>query len=71
MASTAKSTGSTALDSVKTQQKVGAGLEQKAAHAKKQKASQPEGADPTHDSPKRHGEKLEQARDAAAGRSKG
>ena len=61
-----------AVDSVKTQQQVGAGQDEKAASAKRQKATQPEGgADPTHDSPKRHGDKLEHARDAAAGRDKG
>jgi hypothetical protein len=63
--------GARALDYVKTQQRVGAGLEEKAAGAKAKEASRREGADPTHDSPKRHGDKLEKARDAAAGRGKG
>ena len=74
MASASKDKGSTqegadALDYVKTQQRVGAGLDKTAAGAKAEKASEPAGgADPTHDSPKRHGDKLETARDAAAGR---
>jgi hypothetical protein len=64
--------GAKALDYVKTQQRVGASLDKKAAGAKAKAASRPaQGADPTHDSPKRHGDKLEKARDAAAGRSKG
>ena len=54
--------GAAALDNVKTQQKVGANLEKQAAGAKS------EAGDPTHDSPKRHGDKLGNARDAAAGR---
>jgi hypothetical protein len=63
--------GAKALDYVKTQQRVGAGLDEKAASAKADKASQPaEGADPSHDSPKRQGDKLENARDAAAGHGK-
>ena len=59
--------GAKAVDYVKTQQRVGAALDEKAAHAKAEQASKPQGADPTHDSPKRHGDKLEKARDAAAG----
>ena len=40
--------------------------------AKAKETSRPaQDADPTHDSPKRHGDKLEKARDAAAGRGKG
>jgi hypothetical protein len=62
--------GAKALDYVKTQQKVGADLEEKAAAAKAREASG-QGGDPAHDSPKRHGDKLENARDAAAGRTKG
>ena len=66
---TAKDKGANALDDVKTQPQVGAGQDAKAPGAKK--AAQPEGsADATHDSPKRHGDKLEHARDAAAGRDK-
>jgi hypothetical protein len=64
------SKGARALDYVKTQQKVGAGLEEKAAGAKAKAATKPAQGDPTHDSPKRHGDKLEKARDAAAGRAK-
>ena len=76
MAGTSKDKGSgkgaKALDYVKTQQRVEAGLEEKAAGAKAKRASRPaSGADATHDSPKRHGDKLENARDAAAGRGKG
>ncbi len=71
MAGASKKKGANALDYVKTQQQVGAGPEEKAARAKEQQASQPEGgADPTHDSPKRHGDKLEHARDEAVGRGK-
>ena len=62
--------GATAVDYVKTQQKAGAALEEQAARAKAEQASKA-GADPTHDSPKRHGDKLEKARDAAAGTRKG
>ncbi|HEX2727806.1 MAG TPA: hypothetical protein VHN20_18430 [Beijerinckiaceae bacterium] len=65
-----KTPGATALDYVKTDQKIEAGLAAKEAAAKAGKAAQPGGADPTHDSPKRHGDKLEHARDAAAGRGK-
>jgi hypothetical protein len=63
--------GARAVDYVKTQQKVGAGIEEKAARAKAEQAAKPEqDADPAHDSPKRHGDKLEHARDAAAGHGK-
>ena len=63
--------GAKALDFVKTQQQAEAGLEKKAASAKAETAAKPaQGADPAHDSPKRHGDKLETARDAAAGRRK-
>jgi hypothetical protein len=70
MASGAKGRdGASALDYVKTQQKVGAVLEEKAARATAEHASRPEqSADPSHDSPKRQGDKLETARDAAAGK---
>ncbi len=70
MAGAAKDKGAKALDYVKTQQQVGAGLQETAAGAKKSKASQAQGGDPAHDSPKRHGDKLEHARDEAAGRGK-
>ncbi len=64
--------GATAVDYVKTQHKAGAALEEQAAHAKAEQASEPaDGGDPAHDSPKRHGDKLENARDAAAGTRKG
>ena len=64
--------GAKALDYVETQQQAKAELSQQEAGAQAQKAARPrEGADPTHDSPKRQGDKLEKARDAAAGRSKG
>jgi hypothetical protein len=66
-----KDKGAKALDYVKTQQQVGAGQDEKAANARERKAAQPAGSgDPAHDSPKRHGDKLEHARDAAAGRNK-
>ena len=72
MASAAKdkSPGDRALDSVKTDEKIDARLAEKEAAAKADKAAK-RGADPTHDSPKRHGDKLEHARDAAAGHEKG
>ena len=64
--------GARAVDYVKTQQEVGADLEEKAARVKAEQASKPaQGADPARDSPKRHGDKLEHARDAAAGNGKG
>ena len=64
--------GAKALDYVKTEQQAEAGLKKQAASAKEEKASRASqgGADPTHDSPKRHGDKLENARDAAAGGGK-
>jgi hypothetical protein len=66
-----KPPGAKALDYVKTEQKVDARLSEKAAAAKAAKASRPDRkTDATHDSPKRHGDKLEHARDAAAGRGK-
>jgi hypothetical protein len=70
MVGASKHKGAKALDDVRTQQQVGAGLEKKAASVKEQEAAQPERGDPAHDSPKRHGDKLEHARDEAAGRSK-
>jgi hypothetical protein len=64
--------GAKALDYVQTQQRIGAGLEKKTAGAKAKEASRrAQGGDPSHDSPKRHGDKLENARDAAAGGLKG
>ncbi len=60
-----KDKGAKALDYVKTQQQVGAGQAEKAAREQKEAAG-----DASHDSPKRHGDKLEHARDAAAGRGK-
>jgi hypothetical protein len=60
--------GGTALTSVKTQRAVEAGAEEKAARAKAKGAAKPAGSG---DSPKRQGDKLERARDAAAGRPKG
>ncbi|HEX8665068.1 MAG TPA: hypothetical protein VF744_13660 [Beijerinckiaceae bacterium] len=61
--------GAAALDYVKTQRAAEAKGEEKAARAKASKASKgaPAGSG---DSPKRQGDKLEKARDAAAGRSK-
>jgi hypothetical protein len=58
----------TAVDAVKTRQEAEAELNRKAAAAKAEKAARPSGAPETDDSPKRQGDKLEQARDAAAGR---
>lgn len=54
--------GGSALDNVKTKARVEAKSAAKAAGAKAAKAS--------GDSPKRQGDKLERARDAAAGRAK-
>jgi hypothetical protein len=69
MASTSKDKDS-GRKGVKAQQRVGAGLEKKAGSAKAKQASRAAQGDPAHDSPKRHGDKLENARDAAAGRAK-
>lgn len=44
--------------------------EQEVGPAKAEKAARPSGAPETDDSPKRQGDKLEQARDAAAGKSR-
>ncbi len=67
-----KRKGAKALEYVKTQQRTEAELAKQAATAKEKKASRPvEGAgDPSHDSPKRQGDKLEKATRAAAGRSR-
>jgi hypothetical protein len=62
MTASRKREGATALDYVKTKQRVEAKSAEKAAGAKAAKAS--------GDSPKRQGDKLERARDAAAGRAK-
>jgi hypothetical protein len=67
-ATKAKRGGATALDSVKTKEKVEAGGAKRAAAAKAEQASKPARAG-SGDSPKRQGDKLEKARDAAAGRS--
>jgi hypothetical protein len=65
-----KNPGARAVDYVKTEEEIAAGLAGKEAAAKADKAAKPERGDPTHDSPKRHGDKLERARDAAAGHGK-
>ena len=62
--------GATALDYVKTQQRAEAESDKRGASAKAEKASRAQEADPTHDSPKRQGDKLANARDAAAGKGK-
>ena len=54
---------SVAVDSVKTEQEAKAARDKRAADAKTKQAA-PE----TDDSPKRQGDKLEKARDAAAGK---
>ena len=64
--------GAQAVDYVKTQQRAEASIQEKEASAKTEKASKAvQSTDAAHDSPKRHGDKLETARDAAAGRAKG
>ena len=62
--------GATALDSVKTKEKVEAASAERSAAAKAAKAAKPARAG-SGDSPKRQGDKLEKARDAAAGRRRG
>jgi hypothetical protein len=59
-----------AVDYVKTSQEAEATLDKRAAEAKAKKASGRTEAPETDDSPKRQGDKLERARDAAAGESK-
>ncbi len=59
--------GGRALDYVKTQQEVGAKAAGRAAEEKAAKAARPTAAG---DSPKRQGDKLEKARDAAAGKAR-
>ena len=59
-----------AVDYVKTSQEAEATLEKRAAEIKAKKASRRSDAPETDDSPKRQGDKLEHARDAAAGSGK-
>jgi hypothetical protein len=59
-----------AVDYVKTSQEAEATLEKRAAKTKAQKASRRSDAPETDDSPKRQGDKLEHARNAAAGPDK-
>ena len=59
-----------AVDYVKTSQEAEATLEKRAAETKAKKASRRSDAPETDDSPKRQGDKLERARDAAAGSDK-
>ena len=56
-----------AVDYVKTSQEAEAELERRKAEEKAEKATRPSGAPETDDSPKRQGDKLEQARDTAGG----
>jgi hypothetical protein len=60
--------GATALDAVKTKAKVEAASAGREADARAAEASKPARAG-SGDSPKRQGDKLEKAREAAAGRS--
>jgi hypothetical protein len=61
-------TGAKALDDVKTQHEAEAKRHRRTAGVKAESAGRrAAGADPDHDSPKRQGDKLERARDAAAG----
>ena len=60
-----------AVDYVKTSQEAEAELERRKAEEKAEKATRPSGAPETDDSPKRQGDKLEKARDTAAGKPKG
>jgi len=55
-----------AVDYVKTSQEAEATLEKRSAETKAQKASRRSDAPETDDSPKRQGDKLEHARNAAA-----
>ncbi len=59
-----------AVDYVKTSQEAEATLEKRAAETKAKKASHPSDAPEIDDSPKRQGDKLQRARDAAAGADK-
>ena len=56
-----------AVDYVKTSQEAEATLEKRAAQTKAKKASRRSDAPKTDDSPKRQGDKLEHAHDAATG----
>lgn len=61
---------SAALDAVKTVHQAEADVERKNADAKAQEAKRsPQDVDPKDDSPKRHGDKMEHAVRAAAGRT--
>ena len=62
-----KRDGATALSAVKTKETIDAADARRAAAAKSEKASG-RARDASGDSPKRQGDKLENARDAAAGR---
>ena len=59
-----------AVDYVKTSQEAEAALDKRAAETKAQKASHRSDTPDTDHSPKRQGDKLEHARDAAAGSGK-
>jgi len=59
-----------AVDYVKTSQEAEATLEKRAAVTKAKKASRRSDAPETDDSPKQQGDKLEHAREAAAGPDK-
>jgi hypothetical protein len=59
---------SAVLDAVETVQQAEADAERRAAKAREQKVNpSPQGVPPDHDSPKRHGDKMEHAARAAAG----
>jgi hypothetical protein len=60
-----KGSGATAVDDVKTEQEVDAGLAKKEAGAKTENVREASGA-ASGDSPKPHGDKLDQATRAAA-----
>jgi hypothetical protein len=61
---------SAALDAVKTVHQAEAAAERQQAGTKEQKANRaPQDVDPKDDSPKRHGDKMERAVRAAAGRT--
>lgn len=69
MASAAKDKGADVLDHGKTEHG-GTGRKDGGRHGQKPSGPAEGGGDPSHDSPKRHGDKMEHARDAAAGRGK-
>ena len=58
-----------AVDYVKTSQEAEAALDKRAAEVKAKKTSRLSGAPETGDSPKRQGDKLEHATNAAAGKN--